>query len=136
MPATSGLDPPGPGAQLLTNGVGPVAPGTRIVWPRFFRSSGALVGKPRPVLVPFAICERGAMPEQEELLKRIEGLETAMAGQTAAMAGAQTTQAAAQVGTAATNAALQAGTWSTMVAGGVCLIAGLFLGMMVGRGHD
>ena len=56
------------------------------------------------------------MPSQDDLLQRVEGLEAAMAAQTATLAGAQATQAAAQAGMTATGAATQAGNMSTMAA--------------------
>jgi hypothetical protein len=62
---------------------------------------------------------------QEDLSKlqeEVKGLEVMQAGQTATIAGAQMTQAAAQ-----------AGTWSTMMAGGVGLVVGMFLGMGIIR---
>ncbi len=65
----------------------------------------------------------------EELLKRVEALETGVATQAATLAGAQATQAAVQGGMAATGAATQAGNIATMVAGWM----GLFLGIVVAR---
>jgi len=62
---------------------------------------------------------------QEDLSKlqeEVKGLEVMQAGQTATIAGAEMTQAAAQ-----------AGTWSTMMAGGVGLVVGMFLGMGIIR---
>jgi hypothetical protein len=56
----------------------------------------------------------------------IENLKIGQASQAATMAGAQATQMAAQ-----------AGTWSTMEAGFVGFIAGIFLGMAIARSrHD
>jgi hypothetical protein len=64
--------------------------------------------------------EERQVPDQEQLLERVHALETAGAGQAAALAGAQATQAAAQ-----------AGTWATMFAGSAGLIVGMFLGMAI-----
>ncbi len=64
--------------------------------------------------------EERQVPDQEQLLERVHALETAGAGQAAALAGAQATQAAAQ-----------AGTWATMMAGAAGLIVGMFLGMAI-----
>lgn len=50
--------------------------------------------------------ERRPMPvDNDELLKRVEALETGLATQTATLAGAQATQAAVQAGMTATAAA-------------------------------
>ena len=58
--------------------------------------------------------------DPNDLQSEVRGLKTAMAVQEANMAGQ-----------AATDAATHAGTWSTMLAGGVALVVGLFLGLAV-----
>ena len=63
-----------------------------------------------------------ATVEQDEVLKRVEGLEAAQATQAATLAGAQATQAA-----------MNAGTMATMAAGSASLIAGLFLGIAIAK---
>jgi hypothetical protein len=60
--------------------------------------------------------------DMSKLQEQVKGLEVMQAGQSATIAGAQMTQAAAQ-----------AGTWSTMIAGGVGLVVGIFLGIAVIR---
>jgi hypothetical protein len=60
--------------------------------------------------------------DMSKLQEQVKGLEVMQAGQSATIAGAQMTQAAAQ-----------AGTWSTMIAGGVGLVVGMFLGIAVIR---
>lgn len=69
--------------------------------------------------------EERQVPDQDQLLERIHALETAGAGQAAALAGAQATQAAAQ-----------AGTWATMMAGAAGLVVGMFLGMAIARARS
>ncbi len=71
--------------------------------------------------------------ENDELLKRVETLETAQATQEATLAGAQATQAAVQAGMSATGAAMQAGNMAAMVIGSVALVTGLFLGIAIVR---
>ena len=71
--------------------------------------------------------------DNDELLKRVEALETAQATQEATLAGAQSTQAAVQAGMTTTNAAMQAGNMAAMVVGSVALITGLFLGIVLSR---
>ena len=68
-----------------------------------------------------------------KLFSVLHTVETAQAVQTAVQAGADATQAAVQAGAATTNAATHAGTWSTMMAGAAGLVAGLFLGLAIGR---
>ena len=58
--------------------------------------------------------------DSSDLESEIEALKQAMAVQEANMAGK-----------AATDAATHAGTWSTMLAGGVALVVGMFLGLTV-----
>jgi hypothetical protein len=58
--------------------------------------------------------------DPNELRSEVEELKTAMAVQEATMAGQ-----------ASTAAATHAGTWSTMLAGGVALVVGMFLGITV-----
>ena len=58
--------------------------------------------------------------DQEQLTERVHQLEVA-----------QATQAAAQADAAATTAAAQEGTVGVLVAGGVGLIAGMFLGLAI-----
>jgi hypothetical protein len=60
--------------------------------------------------------------DQDELRKRVEGLEAAQATQAATLAGAQATQAA-----------MNAGTMATLTAGGLSLIAGVFIGLAFSR---
>jgi len=55
-----------------------------------------------------------------DLQKRIEQLEKA-----------QAVDAATQAGSHATQAATHAGTWSTMLAGGVGLVVGMFLALTI-----
>ena len=69
--------------------------------------------------------ERQVPVDQDQLLERIHALETAGAGQAAALAGAQATQTAAQ-----------AGTWATMAAGSAGLIIGMFLGMVIAKARS
>jgi hypothetical protein len=69
--------------------------------------------------------------DNDELLKRVEAIETAQAVQEANLAGAQATQAAAQAGMSATGAAMQAGNMAAMVIGSVALVTGLFLGITI-----
>jgi ElaB/YqjD/DUF883 family membrane-anchored ribosome-binding protein len=56
--------------------------------------------------------------DPNDLQSEVQELKTAMAVQEATMAGQ-----------ASTDAATHAGTWSTMMAGGVALVVGLFLGV-------
>lgn len=58
--------------------------------------------------------------EVGELKDQLQKLEQQVAVQEATMAGQM-----------ATNTAVQAGTWSTMVAGGIALAAGMALGLLV-----
>jgi hypothetical protein len=60
--------------------------------------------------------------EITQLKEEVKALEVAQAAQTATLAGAQPTQAAAH-----------AGTWSTMLAGAVGLIVGMFLAVVIVR---
>ncbi len=62
--------------------------------------------------------------ELTKLHEQVKGLEVSQAGQAASLAGAQMTQAAAQ-----------AGTWSTMAAGAIALIVGIFLGISISNSH-
>ena len=71
--------------------------------------------------------------DNEQLVERMHGLETAQATQAAATAGMEATQAAAQAGNMATTAAMTTGTMMTMAAGSLGLIAGIFLGMTMRR---
>ncbi|MFD9432038.1 hypothetical protein [Streptomyces sp. NPDC060002] len=71
--------------------------------------------------------------EQSELESKIQTLETGLAVQEAAMAGAQATQAATQAGMTSTFTATQAGTWSVMAVGSVALVVGLFLGITIAK---
>jgi uncharacterized membrane protein YphA (DoxX/SURF4 family) len=57
-----------------------------------------------------------------KLQEEVKGLEVMQAGQTATIAGAQTAQAAAH-----------AATWSTIVAGAVSLVVGIFLAIGIIR---
>ncbi len=78
--------------------------------------------------------ERRPMPvDNDELLKRVEGLETGLATQTATLAGAQATQAAVQSGMTATGAATQAGNIATMAAGVIGVILGVLLAGSIGK---
>ena len=58
--------------------------------------------------------------DPNNLQSEVQELKTAMAVQEATIAG-----------NAATDTATHAGTWSTMLAGGVALVVGMFLGMAV-----
>ncbi|MFD3657705.1 hypothetical protein [Streptomyces sp. NPDC058620] len=71
--------------------------------------------------------------ETSELESKVQKLETGLAVQEAAMAGAQATQAAAQAGMTSTFAATQSGTWAVMTAGSAALIVGIFLGMAIAK---
>ncbi len=71
--------------------------------------------------------------DNEKLLDRIHGLETAQATQTATTAGMEATQGAVQAGNMATTTAMSAGTMTTMAAGSVGLIVGIFLGLAISR---
>ncbi|MGW0703761.1 hypothetical protein ACWD0A_31540 [Streptomyces sp. NPDC002867] len=71
--------------------------------------------------------------ETAELETKVQTLETALAVQEAAMAGAQATQAATQAGMTTTFAATQSGTWAVMGVGSVALLAGIFLGMGIAK---
>ncbi len=73
------------------------------------------------------------MPDQDELLKRIEGVETGLAVQAATTAGAEATQAATQAGMTATAAATQAGNIATMIAAAAGFFAGIALGMAIAQ---
>lgn len=63
----------------------------------------------------------------DELQQQVQDLKTSQAVMQAELAGAQATQAATEAGHAATNAATAAGTWSTMLAGAVAFLVGIFL---------
>ncbi|MFD4032611.1 hypothetical protein ACFWVP_19315 [Streptomyces sp. NPDC058637] len=71
--------------------------------------------------------------EQSELESKVQTLETGLAVQEAAMAGAQATQAATQAGMTSTFGATQAGTWSVMAVGSVALVVGIFLGVAIAK---
>ncbi|MFD9391117.1 hypothetical protein ACFWBB_10410 [Streptomyces sp. NPDC060000] len=71
--------------------------------------------------------------EQSELESKVQTLETGLAVQEAAMAGAQATQAATQAGMTSTFGATQAGTWSVMAVGSVALVVGIFLGLAIAK---
>ena len=58
----------------------------------------------------------------EDLKQEIEDLKTSHA-----------TQAATQAGQASTMAATQAGTWTTIAAGAMALIVGMFLGLAIAK---
>jgi hypothetical protein len=60
--------------------------------------------------------------EMSKLQEEVKALEVSQARQAATIAGAQATQTA-----------MQAGTWSTMAAGAVMLIVGIFLGLAFAR---
>ena len=62
----------------------------------------------------------GQNGSDNDLQKRIEQLEKA-----------QAVDAATQAGAHATQAATHAGTWSTMLAGGVGLVVGMFLALTI-----
>jgi hypothetical protein len=69
--------------------------------------------------------------QETDLSQRLQTLETAQAVQTAVQAGAQATQAAVQAGAVSTSAAAHAGTIAMVVAGGISLIVGMFLGITI-----
>jgi len=80
--------------------------------------------------------------EDRDIIERLHALEVAQAAgaatlagaqatQAAALAGATATQTAAQAGTVATGTAMAAGNMATMVAGGIALIAGIFIGVTI-----
>lgn len=56
-------------------------------------------------------------------------MKTQQAVQAAEQAGAQATQAATQAGETAAQTATHAGTWSTMLAGAIGFIVGIFLAL-------
>jgi hypothetical protein len=64
-----------------------------------------------------------------DLQQQVQDLKTSQAVMQAELAGAQATQAATEAGHAATNTAAAAGTWSTMLAGAVAFIVGIFLAL-------
>ena len=64
-----------------------------------------------------------------ELTEQVQDLKTSQAVMQAELMGAQATQAATEAGHAATNAAAAAGTWSTMLAGAVAFVVGIFLAL-------
>lgn len=64
-----------------------------------------------------------------ELQDEVQALKTAQAVHEAANAGAHSTQAAAHAGDVAAQTATHAGTWSTMMAGAVGFIVGIFLAL-------
>ena len=72
----------------------------------------------------------------EDTDTRVHGLEVAMAAQEAAMAGAEATQGAVTAGMTATNTAMAAGNMATMIAGGVSLVVGIFLGLAIASARD
>jgi hypothetical protein len=69
--------------------------------------------------------------ENHQLRDELQTVKRDLAVATAELSGAQATQAATQAGQAATQAATQAGTWSTMLAGALGLITGIFLAVAV-----
>lgn len=84
--------------------------------------------------------------DENEMMERLHKVEVAQATgaatlagaeatQAAALAGSTATQAAAQAGTVSTGAAMAAGNMATMVAGGIALIAGIFLGLAFRAGR-
>ena len=67
--------------------------------------------------------------DNEKLIERIHALETAQATQAAATAGMEATQGALQAGNMASTVAMTTGTMTTMAAGSIALIVGIFLGL-------
>jgi hypothetical protein len=63
------------------------------------------------------------------LKEEIQELKQAQAVAEASNAGAHSTQAAVQAGDTAAQTATHAGTWSTMMAGAVAFIVGIFLAL-------
>jgi hypothetical protein len=64
-----------------------------------------------------------------DLKQEIQELKQAQAVAEAANAGAQSTQAATLAGDTAAQTATHAGTWSTMMAGAVAFVVGIFLAL-------
>lgn len=73
----------------------------------------------------------GTQQMAEDTEQRLRQLEIAQATQEATMVGAEATQTAVTTGMSATNAAMQAGTWSTMTAGAIGMVVGMFLGLAI-----
>jgi hypothetical protein len=73
--------------------------------------------------------------ENNEIEERLHAVEVAQATGAATLAGAEATQAAVQAGNMATTTAMQAGNMATMAAGGIALIAGIFIGIALRPGH-
>ena len=71
--------------------------------------------------------------DNDQLLERVHALETAQATQAATTAGMEATQGAIQAGNMATTTAMTTGTMTSMVAGGVSLVVGVFLGLAMRR---
>lgn len=71
--------------------------------------------------------------DNEELLERVHGLETAQATQAATTAGMAATQTATTAGMQAAQAAAQAGTWAVMMAGSAGVVLGVLLGMAIAK---
>lgn len=69
--------------------------------------------------------------DEKEMMERLHAVEVAQATGAAALAGNMATQTATQAGTMSTGAAMAAGNMATMVAGGIALIAGVFIGLNV-----
>ncbi len=64
-----------------------------------------------------------------DLKLEVEGLKQAQAVAEATNAGAHSTQAAVQAGDTAAQTATHAGTWTTMMAGAVAFIVGIFVAL-------
>lgn len=73
--------------------------------------------------------------DDKEIAERLHALEVGQATGAATLAGAQATQAAVQAGTATTGTAMAWGNMSTMIAGGVALVAGIFIGLAMRAKH-
>jgi len=69
----------------------------------------------------------------DDVESRVRTLETAQATQAAALAGAEATQAAASAGMTATGMAVQAGNMTTVAAGSMAFVVGIFLGLAIAR---
>ena len=67
--------------------------------------------------------------DENEIQERLHAVEVAQATGAATLAGATATNAAAQAGTVATTTAMAAGNAAAMAAGGIALIAGIFIGL-------
>lgn len=92
--------------------------------------------RPRTRVAALSLAHKRTDNDMEDTDTRVHGLEVAMAAQEAAMAGAEATQGAVTAGMTATNTAMAAGNMATMIAGGVSLVVGIFLGLAIASARD